>query len=60
LFPHPDLVMTPIRDSQPALVAETDRQRLLSPNRRDRRATRPIREPDLVAPTPCVRSERGG
>ena len=49
MFQHPDVTMALVHDRQHELVAEADRQRLLSRVRRSRHATRPVRGPDLVA-----------
>jgi hypothetical protein len=49
MFQHPDVTMALFHDRQNELVAEADRQRLLSRVRRSRHAKRPVRAPDLVA-----------
>jgi hypothetical protein len=49
MFQHPDVTMALVHDRQRELVAEADRQRLLSRVRRSRHAKRTVRGPDLVA-----------
>jgi hypothetical protein len=49
MFQHPDVTMAMANDRQHELIAQADKQRLLSHVLRSRRTKRPARAPDLVA-----------
>jgi hypothetical protein len=49
MFQHPDVTMALAHDREHELIAEADKQRLLSRVLRSRRSKRPVRAPDLVA-----------
>jgi hypothetical protein len=49
MFQHPDVTMALAHDREHELIAEADKQRLLSRVLRNRRSKRPVRAPDLVA-----------
>jgi hypothetical protein len=49
MFQHPDVTMALAHDRQDELIAQADKQRLLSHVLRSRRTKRPARAPDRVA-----------